>query len=132
MTAEFIKIERTITKRSYGLDWKDTLIRIYGSELDGHDLSPEFKNLLWEDMSIDIEELMGEGDKEDVLNELLIPQIDWDRENELCAKRILYRELMKKSEIMSDNDKELLVVLSRGKDLKSLVDYYSKNYGEKL
>ena len=132
MTEEFIKIERTITKRSYGLDWEDELIRLYGSELDGHDLSPEFKNLLWNDMSIDIEELRGEfGDKEDI-RELIIPQIDWDRENELCAKRTLYRELMKKSEDMSENDKELLATLSRGKDLESLVGYYSKIYGEKL
>lgn len=34
--------------------------------------------------------------------------IDWDRENELCAKRALYRELMKKSEDeLTKSDKEL-------------------------
>ncbi len=67
MSAEFIKIERIITKRTYGLDWKDKLIQICGCELDGHDLSQEFKDSLWDDMSIDIDELIEEfGDKEDI------------------------------------------------------------------
>lgn len=67
MTEEFIKIERTIWKRSYGMDTKDKLIQISGKELGGYDLSPEFKNRLWEDMSIDIDELIEEfGDREDI------------------------------------------------------------------
>jgi hypothetical protein len=67
MSAEFIKIERTIWKRNYGLETRDKLIGISGEELGGHDLSPEFKDQLWEDMSIDIDELIEEfGDKEDV------------------------------------------------------------------
>lgn len=40
MLAEFIKIERTITKRSYGLDWRDRLIQMSGDEIGGYDLSP--------------------------------------------------------------------------------------------
>ena len=55
---EFIKIERTITKGSYGLEWRDRLIQL--SSNGGYDLSPEFKNQLWEDMSIDVDELGGE------------------------------------------------------------------------
>jgi hypothetical protein len=67
MAAEFIKIERTIWRRSYGLESKDKLIQISGEELGGYDLSSEFKEQLWEDMSIDIDELIEEfGDKEDV------------------------------------------------------------------
>lgn len=67
MSTEFIKIERTITKRTYGLDWKDKLTQISGSELNGYDLSQEFKDSLWDDMSIDIDELIEEfGEKEDI------------------------------------------------------------------
>lgn len=67
MSEEFIKIERTIWKRSYGMETKDKLIKISGKELGGNDLSPEFKEQLWEDMSIDIDELIEEfGDKEDI------------------------------------------------------------------
>lgn len=67
MSEEFIKIERTITKRTYGLDWKDKLIQICGHELGGHDLSQEFKDSLWDDMSIDIDDLIEEyGEKEDI------------------------------------------------------------------
>jgi hypothetical protein len=67
MAEEFIKIERTIWRRSYGLETSDKLIKISGEELGGFDLSPEFKEQLWEDMSIDIDELMEEfGDKEDI------------------------------------------------------------------
>jgi hypothetical protein len=67
MPAEFIKIERTIWKRSYGLESKDKLIKISGKELGGYELSSEFKDDLWEDMSIDIDELVKEfGDKEDI------------------------------------------------------------------
>lgn len=53
MSAESIKIERTIWKRSYGLETKDKLTEVSGEELGGHGLSPEFKEQLWEDMSID-------------------------------------------------------------------------------
>lgn len=68
-SAEFIKIERTIWRRSYGLETKDKLIKISGEELGGFDLSLEFKDQLWEDMSIDIDELMEEfGDREDLKN----------------------------------------------------------------
>lgn len=67
MTAEFIKIERTIWRRIYGLEYHDKLVEISGEELGGYGLSPEFKELLWEDMNIDIDELIKEfGDKEDV------------------------------------------------------------------
>ncbi len=67
MSEEFIKIERTIWKRNYGIEIKDKLINISGKELGGNDLSPGFKVQLWEDMSIDIDELMEEfGDKEDI------------------------------------------------------------------
>jgi hypothetical protein len=67
MSEEFIKIERTIWKRSYGLEINDKLIKISGEELGGYDLSPEFKDQLWEDMSIDIDELIEEfGEKEDI------------------------------------------------------------------
>jgi hypothetical protein len=67
MPAEFIKIERTIWRRSYGLETKDKLIQISGEELGGCDISSEFKERLWEDMSIDIDELMEDfGDKEDI------------------------------------------------------------------
>lgn len=67
MSAEFIKIERTITKRTYGLDWKDKLIQISGNELNGYNLTQEFKDSLWDDMSIDIDELIEEfGEKEDI------------------------------------------------------------------
>lgn len=66
MTVEFIKIERTIWKRDYGLETKDKLIQISGKELGGNP-SIEFKDQLWEDMSIDIDELIEEfGDKEDI------------------------------------------------------------------
>ncbi len=65
--SEFIKIERTIWKRNYGLETKDKLIGISGEEKGGFELSPEFKDQLWEDMSIDIDELIEEfGDKEDI------------------------------------------------------------------
>ncbi len=67
MSEEFIKIERTIWKRSCGLDYKDKLIGISGKELEGYDLSAEFKDQLWEDLSIDIDELIEEfGDKENI------------------------------------------------------------------
>ena len=67
MTAEFIKIERIIWKRNYGLESKDKLIQISGEEFGGYDLSPEFKEQLWDDMSIDIDDLIKEfGDKEDI------------------------------------------------------------------
>ena len=61
--------------------------------------------------------------------------IDWNkeselcalRETELCAKRALYRELMKKSEDeLIESDKELLSILSNDHDLKKLVDYYKE------
>ena len=66
MSEEFIKIERIIWKRSYGLETKDKLVQISGIELGGG-LSPEFKEQLWEDASIDIDELIEEfGDKEDI------------------------------------------------------------------
>jgi hypothetical protein len=67
MPDEFIKIERIIWKRSYGLETKDKLLESSGKELGGYGLSPEFKDDLWEDMSIDIDELMEEfGDREDI------------------------------------------------------------------
>ncbi len=67
MSAEFIKIERTIWKRSYDLEIKDKLIQISGEDLGGYDLSPQFKEQLWEYMSIDIDELIEEfGEKEDI------------------------------------------------------------------
>lgn len=67
MTTEYIKIERTIWRRSYGLEIHDKLIQISGEELGGYGLSSEFKEQLWEDMSIDIDELIKEfGEKEDV------------------------------------------------------------------
>lgn len=66
-SAEFIKIMRTIYKRSYGLETNDKLIQMHGKELEGLDLSPEFKTQLWEDMSIDIDELIEEfGEREDI------------------------------------------------------------------
>lgn len=110
MSTESIKIERIITKRSYGLDCVDRLIQISG------DLSPEFKDQLWEDMSIDVDELTEEfGNKEDITKE-------WNRENELCVKRSLYRDLNKKPlDNMTEYDKELLAILSRDTDLKLLV-----------
>ena len=82
-------------------------------------------------MSIDIEELIENGEREDIRElDMIGPeipsQIDWDREIELSTKRSLYIALMKKSEDMTENDKELLKILSRESDLKSLVDYYSK------
>ena len=68
MPEEFIKIERTIWKRSFGLEYKDKLIKISGKELEGNDLSSEFKDGLWDDMSIDIDELIEEfGDREDIM-----------------------------------------------------------------
>lgn len=50
MSEEFIKIERTIWKRSYGLETKDKLIKISGKELGSNGLFPEFKEQLWEDI----------------------------------------------------------------------------------
>ena len=85
MTKEFIKMERTIYKRSYGLEWKDRLVKISGEELGGNELSPEFKDQLWEDMSIDIEELIEEfGDKEDIAK--LVQKEERNNESEMKKK----------------------------------------------
>lgn len=118
MSTEFIKIERTITKSIYGLEWEDKLIQL--SSNGGYDLSPEFKDQLWDDMAIDSDELSRE------FGELYYEPIDWDRDNEICAKRSLYRELHKKSlDKMTEYDKELFAILSKDTDLKLLVDQYS-------
>lgn len=62
MSKEYIKIERTISKTSFGIETKDKLIEISGEE-PGSDLSPEFKEQLWDDMSIDIDDLIEEFGK---------------------------------------------------------------------
>lgn len=54
---ERIIIETTITQRSYGTERKDKLLAIS----DPISMSPEFKDALYEDYGIDLEELEKEA-----------------------------------------------------------------------
>lgn len=53
-------------------------------------------------------------------------EIDWDRENELCAKRSLYRELIKKDKL-TQSDKDILAAFSKDPDVKLLTEQFNKD-----
>ncbi len=64
---EFITVEMKISRRSYGTEQKLKLknIHLTGGE---NGLTPEFKKLLCDNYSIDIDELLEEfGDREDIM-----------------------------------------------------------------
>ncbi len=63
---EYVILEIKITKRSYGSERKEKLKNIKLAN-GSHELSPEFKDMLWDDMNIDIDALLKEyGDTQDI------------------------------------------------------------------
>lgn len=70
---EYVIIEMKITKRSYGIETKEKLKKMKLSSGE-NGLTPEFKDMLWKDLSIDIDKLCEEyGDTEDI-SELIIDE----------------------------------------------------------
>ena len=63
---EYVILEIKITKRSYGSERKEKLKNIKLAN-GSYELSPEFKDMLWDDMNIDIDALLKEyGDTQDI------------------------------------------------------------------
>ncbi len=58
--SEEIRIERTIRRTDLGLEFEDKLLQISGKESGKNDISEEFKEELWDDMSVDMDSLLEE------------------------------------------------------------------------
>jgi hypothetical protein len=68
---EFVVIEMKIRKTAFGSESNQKLRGVHFTQ-GAHELTDEFKDMLWDDYSLDIDELLKEfGDREDSGNLLV-------------------------------------------------------------